>query len=215
MRPCRAITAHLSASSSGSTDRDSGVGRPLPSAPSRRPALTRLPVSRSCCFSLSRPGFVPSLEWHVHGWRRLRNEHKSPLTSCVTRIVSRLVAYLPSVARWGSYTGPGTPLDRTQVHYLLQDPRSRLVFSWSRRTAFVVVARHALAHLFGTTRFRAVRSFDDGLSVYRRYRSMSPPAALMILPALACLVLLARASEERGAWVTQLPMAGVGARAVF
>lgn len=42
---------------------------------------------------------------------------------------------------------------------------------------------------------------------------MTPPAALVVLPVLACLILLARASEGKRAWLTQLPIAaplGVG-----
>jgi hypothetical protein len=46
---------------------------------------------------------------------------------------------------------------------------------------------------------------------------MSPPAALVMLPVLACLTVLARASEEKRAWLTQLPLAaplGVGLSSV-
>ena len=42
---------------------------------------------------------------------------------------------------------------------------------------------------------------------------MTPPAALVVLPVLACLTVLARASEGKRAWLTQLPIAaplGVG-----
>ena len=42
---------------------------------------------------------------------------------------------------------------------------------------------------------------------------MTPPAALVILPVLACLIFLARTSEGKRAWLTQLPIAaplGVG-----
>jgi Dolichyl-phosphate-mannose-protein mannosyltransferase len=36
---------------------------------------------------------------------------------------------------------------------------------------------------------------------------MTPPAALVVLPVLACLIFLARASEGTRAWLTQLPIA--------
>ena len=42
---------------------------------------------------------------------------------------------------------------------------------------------------------------------------MTPPAALVVLPVLACLIFLARASDGKRAWLTQLPIAaplGVG-----
>ena len=46
---------------------------------------------------------------------------------------------------------------------------------------------------------------------------MSPPGALLILPVLACLTVVARASGKRAAWLTELPIAaalGVGLSSV-
>jgi hypothetical protein len=111
------------------------------------------------------------LQWNVHLWRRLRNEHKIPPDVSRDAHASQLVAYLPPSGAIGLvHSGPGTPQDRAQVHFLLQyslAPR-RLVESPDARFVIVVGEGSTRSPLLDAARFELVRSFGDGLSVFRR-----------------------------------------------
>jgi hypothetical protein len=110
------------------------------------------------------------VEWNLHIWRRLRDEHKESPDHVRDRHVRQLIPVLPQSGRIGlAFSGPIDDKERVQTRYLLQYSLAPRVLVESTDHPFVIVAGAGSARAFANDpRHALVRSLDEGLSVFRR-----------------------------------------------